>query len=892
MPGLQFFKLDLHTHTPASKCYLHKDQTADQIVQAALEQGLDAIAITDHNTAEWIDQMNGAADETPLVIFPGVEISMSEGFHLVALFDPSADQKHVESFLGAINIKPEDHGKQEALCTKFTTYEVIKIIHEHNGLAILAHIDAPKGAFFEHVEHKDDGKIRVPVNVSKLFNEAKYNAVECAEGRLPDGFDEAHQIKKIPATYQASDNPDSDKPTKHSLSGLGNTYSWFHMEQVNIEGLRQCFADPEVRICLMDTMEEYHYPKIVSMKIGSAGFLRYQNVPFHPGLNCIIGGKGVGKSIAIEFLRFVLAQPSSDPGIASDHLGKLEKRLIRDNPIEVVYELADGTQYKIEKIYRGKQQGGDYDLPSADVSCTNISTGENYAGDIPSLFPILAYSQTEVIKISESKQAQLDLIDNFIDTRTFEQEVTGFQKLLNTNDVRLDEALQARGRLDECQREIDTLTAKIEGINNALDNPLFNDMKSVEEKKRVFQEKKKFVVDLRSQLVDWQADVNNMQLPELTEPLKEDGVLKTQHERATAVRNLVASKFDESISELDTVITEIDTALSGWMPEYEKVAEAYTNLLKEIGGDQENKERERQQLEGEKETFETDANTYRAMMEGLDDLWQERTELLDQIEATYQNKYEQRLSKFTDINHLSEGKLDLVLEHASDRKVYQDNLLQMLRGGQNAPGTGIRRQIAQNVMPRRFVELIIDKDVDGLVREAEITELWAQRVIDKLWSHEDFREVLALQHNCYPGDVPSIHFRKESGEYGELNELSVGQKCTALLIIALCDGTMPVVIDQPEDALDIISVWEDISKKLRQGKISRQFILTTHNSSVAVSADADQFIVLRAGAETGRVVYTGAIDSPEVRDSVLKHLEGGEEPYLLRARKYNLSQDN
>jgi ABC-type cobalamin/Fe3+-siderophores transport system ATPase subunit len=136
--------------------------------------------------------------------------------------------------------------------------------------------------------------------------------------------------------------------------------------------------------------------------------------------------------------------------------------------------------------------------------------------------------------------------------------------------------------------------------------------------------------------------------------------------------------------------------------------------------------------------------------------------------------------------------------------------------------------------------------------------------------------------------VPTIYYRKDGGEYAELSELSIGQKCTALLIIALCDGTMPVVIDQPEDALDIISVWEDIAKKLRRGKNSRQFILTTHNSSVAVAADSDQFIVLKAGANSGRVVAAGAIDRLDVREAVIAHLEGGTEPYILRLQKYNI----
>jgi hypothetical protein len=59
-------------------------------------------------------------------------------------------------------------------------------------------------------------------------------------------------------------------------------------------------------------------------------------------------------------------------------------------------------------------------------------------------------------------------------------------------------------------------------------------------------------------------------------------------------------------------------------------------------------------------------------------------------------------------------------------------------------------------------------------------------------------------------------------------------------------------------------------------------------TSVAVGSNSDQFIVLKAGATSGKVVYTGAIDRPDVRKSVIDHLEGGNEPYQLRARKYNI----
>jgi hypothetical protein len=45
--GLQFRKLDLHVHTPASRCYHDKAHTPEQVVRAALDKGLSAMAVTD-----------------------------------------------------------------------------------------------------------------------------------------------------------------------------------------------------------------------------------------------------------------------------------------------------------------------------------------------------------------------------------------------------------------------------------------------------------------------------------------------------------------------------------------------------------------------------------------------------------------------------------------------------------------------------------------------------------------------------------------------------------------------------------------------------------------------------------------------------------------------------
>ena len=887
MPGLRFRKLDLHVHTPASRCYLHKDHKPAEIIQAAIDQELDGIAVVDHNTAEWIDEMKRAAQGTDLVVFPGVELSMSGGYHVVALFDPVASQKHVEGLLGAVRIKPEEFGNHDTLCT-MSVEDVMTTIHKRDGLAILAHIDRPKGAFAQLSELRDEGRVGVPLPCRSLFNDEKYDAVECVDGCYPDGFDEAHHLTRSPAFYQASDNPAPGNPTRHSLEGIGQLHSWFKLDEINLEGLRQCFADPEVRIQQMCDYEPILYPKVVEMEVSGSGFLGSQTIGFHDGLNSIIGGKGVGKSLAIEFLRFGLGQPSTNTALASDHLSKIEDRLQEGNYVRLICQSADGGRYEVTRRFLGTTKTDRGDLIEDDCTCRNLDTGESYHGDIPTLFPILGYSQTEVIKIAEDPDAQLELIDRFLDTRTHEQRISEARRSLSDNDIELANAIRAKDDLEQKERDIATFDEQLRAINRSLSDPLFKEMQMAESKKSAFEGIARFVEGMIDDVSSWKEKTQGLSLSELPESMESDSDLAARQNDAEDARAKLQKALQTSKEDLQASLKSINDAEEAWLPEHEGIAAKYANLLEKLGGNKQAQERKRQRLQEQIAELQTDADQLRQRVTSLPEIEKDRQQVLNALEAVYRQKYELRKAKYDQFAALSEGRLELVLDHAVDRKRYEKALTQLLRGGGNALSTGDRRKIAANVMPRRLVNLVLDRDVAKLTEEAEITTTWASRAIEKLWSHDPFSDVLALQHDCFPADRPSIRFQKENGKYEDLSKLSVGQKCTALLIIALCDGTMPVIIDQPEDALDIVSVWEDIAQKLRRGKNSRQFILTTHNSSVAVAADSDQFIVLKADANRGGVVEVGAIDRSGVRAAVIAHLEGGDVPYLLRHRKYRI----
>lgn len=82
-------RIDLHTHSLASD----GTQTPAELVRAAADAGLDAFAITDHDTADGWDEAAAAAAETGVALVRGMEISTrhgGRGVHLLAyLPDPS-----------------------------------------------------------------------------------------------------------------------------------------------------------------------------------------------------------------------------------------------------------------------------------------------------------------------------------------------------------------------------------------------------------------------------------------------------------------------------------------------------------------------------------------------------------------------------------------------------------------------------------------------------------------------------------------------------------------------------------------------------------------------------------------------------------------------------------
>lgn len=152
---------DLHIHSSLSPC-ADNDMTPNNIVNMSVLKGLDVIAVTDHNSCANVRAVVKCAEQTKLLVIPGMELETSEEIHVVCLFPDVQSseymQKLVYSKLPAIKNQEKIFGEQLVLnendeltgredrlllsSTSISINEVFQIVNDDlKGLAIPSHID-------------------------------------------------------------------------------------------------------------------------------------------------------------------------------------------------------------------------------------------------------------------------------------------------------------------------------------------------------------------------------------------------------------------------------------------------------------------------------------------------------------------------------------------------------------------------------------------------------------------------------------------------------------------------------------------------------------------------------------------------------------------------------
>ena len=208
-----------------------------------MDAGIDCVAITDHNSGAWVDELKaayetmrntGATTFRELHLFPGVEISVNSGFHLLAILGPERTTSDVDTLLGAIDyrsVKGESSG-----VTHKSAVEVVEAVLNAGGVPIPAHVEADKGLL--RVKDGDARKPAIDANtIRQILANQNMHAMEVVDRTVPKAA--LYDGAKVDWCEVLG----SDCHSFRGDNAPGGRYTWVKMETPSLEGLRLALMD-------------------------------------------------------------------------------------------------------------------------------------------------------------------------------------------------------------------------------------------------------------------------------------------------------------------------------------------------------------------------------------------------------------------------------------------------------------------------------------------------------------------------------------------------------------------------------------------------------------------------------------------------------------------------
>jgi len=186
------------------------------------------------------------------------------------------------------------------------------------------------------------------------------------------------------------------------------------------------------------------------------GFLDGQVIHFNKSLNCLIGGKGTGKSTVIELIRYTLDNLSND-----EEIREKEEKHIQDvlgiGKISMAIEINSGDRYLIEKTYDDKPR-----ILRTDEEEVDIDIGQFKQ----EFFNVDAYSQTELLEIARNFKNQLKMIDQYINFENLKLDRESIRKDLSINEGHIVEKADTISELKGKIGEIQTIRERLRGLES------------------------------------------------------------------------------------------------------------------------------------------------------------------------------------------------------------------------------------------------------------------------------------------------------------------------------------------------------------------------------------------------------------------------------------------
>jgi energy-coupling factor transporter ATP-binding protein EcfA2 len=929
MVGTKWYKCDLHLHTPASKCFEDKSVTPAQWVKEAKEKGLECIAVTDHNSAEWVELIQEEANKVGLIVFPGVELTCSDAkVHLLVLFEIGTNKTEIEDFMLICSIKRADFGKTEAH-SGFSVEEVLTEVQKKNAICIPAHIDDFSGIsevantlrekIFKselflgvqvvHIDlTKDDkeyNKTEALNSINRLFGVSeedllleKYKVSEIQLKGWRSPIQQAKKYSKAILTF--SDNPDSiEIPNKHGLWGIGNTYSWIKMDQSpSLESLRQAMLLHKFRIknSFISREQPYKTPDtwIQSISIKETELSpKGQNiiVEFNPQMNTIIGGRGSGKSSILQFIRGIFQKENELDSLINikndfNNFFKIKDRrrqgvlkvatvieIIvnrRDEFYKVIFNQINPTKQE-RKIFKYNELSSLFDLEQ-DLSFLSILD-----------FDI--FSQKQIYEIANNLNSLRERIDESSSNITDQQSLIRHKRA---------EYIKKSAAISELKVKIEKkaiLKSEILDIKNKIDTVKEIGIES--ELKRI-QEFDADNLKFKS-LVD-SIDIEKSKFEILIQTIRD---LKLQSELFT-IANL--PNLETPINNINSILESIAIRIENAKEEFGKLTVSVQNELSESQWKIDKSETEELFRQKKQALLEQGI----ARIEELEDdikklaLKKGELEIIERIEGDIK-KSEVELSKLK-VEYTNER-----MKLTTSRKAFLESLLtdgKVRAKVQNCEDfehleEQIRLAMGSPDSFEKDISTLIDywtaKDVkrankgvfdiiSGIQNGTKAGADFDKRFLSKIKTLNG--EQINSFDLMFPEDIIQLEYFTNSGEWKTLSNASAGQKTAAILTLIMSEGNKPLILDQPEDDLDNYLIYDLVVDQLRKSKETRQIIAVTHNANIPVNGDSEVIIVMDSETKHLSPKFIGTIEEYKIKNAVCSIMEGGTDAFEMRSKRY------
>jgi energy-coupling factor transporter ATP-binding protein EcfA2 len=601
---------------------------------------------------------------------------------------------------------------------------------------------------------------------------------------------------------------------------------------------------------------------------------------FSEKLNCVMGGRGSGKTTILALIQWAI----NDDAILSRELLGLVKANLGSGTIEIIFSDEQGAVYKVVKSF-----GSNPIIRLGNGSPISI---EEFNKKVAVKF----FPTGSIEKIGIDAGERLKIFDGYIgnEIEKIKGEIGIIVSQLKQNEIELRSAKRESFKLNEDQGNFGSVAEEIKATQAELAktevDAKVKENFDIETKKQNSRTIEQNFIDRLKEAIS----KSNEEIRRLASTLVQAQALLTQADKfeTTAVEELrehskkvigtildSAKAMDDSIK---TLAVEVVGASKNVRGEHLLAESKFSELKQTIA-----KHRDifqKLNILSQRETAQKVAQEQlKKINEQVKELNAHREVLLQNLQRTMSVRSETRRSKAAEINQRLGDKVKILVKESALNVPFQELLRTIVTKSQMRT-TAVELTIVEKSTPAELVKYI---------KSEKSAEYATKLAVDRGRMSELFKAVMEQDaiydlESCVCEDAPNFFLAVEDAgnveAFKPTEELSTGQRCTAVLPVIFAVTSDPLLIDQPEDNLDNRYIAKSIHQIIRAVKETRQLVFITHNPNIPVISDSEFNAFLTYQNQESTVSVAGNISA--VKSQIVELLEGGQDAFKKRQEIY------